>query len=196
MRGLEILGNHTEEELHMKLPALILEAKGIVEFENKMAKPSILAEYTQAKEQQKSMPQIDQDDDEVAIMDTFIAKAGRKLLRKSLLAAAGKTDESSDFGENDASESDTLQNPNAHASLFLKPSLPSRQSFLDIVRSEKLLASQEEKFSLMSLQNSKNLSVSKSASESFLPKLKHFDNKKIEPIRYNITKKNSNKQKI
>jgi len=192
LRGWEILGNHCDEDLHMKLPAIVLEAKGIVEFETKMAKPSILAELTLAKEEaatKESELVVDQDDDDIAIMDRFVAKAGRKLLRKALVADAEGHHETNDFDGDD----ETLQNPNAHPSLFIKPKLQTEKSFLEIVRAEKLLSQETEKFSLEHMTHSTNLSVRRSASDSLvLPKITGSPIRKKEATitipRYSLTR--------
>ena len=139
LRRWEIVQNHTVEEMDMKLPELMVEANNIVQFETSMARPSILAEY-HANGFQRSE---DDEDDEIDIMDTFISKAGRRLIRKDLLAETGTAEKVSGMiipsgaaveEEADSDDDDEPVDPNSHVELFKKPNLLSNKGYVDLVK--------------------------------------------------------------
>ena len=150
--------------METKLPELMQQATHIVDFESTMAKPSILADYNQAKEesnaQQKPMYDEEEEDDEIATMDNFIAKAGRRLIRKDLLAGLGHITEKNILHkvevDEDGDEIDYVD-PNSHIELFKKPELVSKGQYMDIVARQKPLNYDENfTFTSMNMQQRKN----------------------------------------
>jgi len=161
LRRWEIIQNHTEEEMETKLPELMDQAADIVRFENTMAKPSILTEYQASGFVRKTKGEEDQDsDDEIAVMDTFISKAGRRLIRKDLLAGKGLiADRNRDAKVDLDEEGDEIDyiDPNSHVELFKRPALPTRNAYMNLVKPNPLLDSDENyNFTMLSLQKRKN----------------------------------------
>ena len=165
LRRWEIIQNHSIEDMESRLPELMNEASNIVQFENAMAKPSILADYQAAAAIAKVGDKVEEDDnsdDEVGIMDEFISKAGRRLIRRDMLSAKvltaiPKPDQRMTVDEDDC-EVDYI-NPNSHVELFKKPALTKRGDFLDIVGPlEKLDADENFNFTMLSLLKRKEWS--------------------------------------
>ena len=137
LRKWEIIQNHPPEEIEMKLPQLMDEAEKIVKFENNMARATILSEYNEALEKGEIDHDEDEDYDEIDIMDTFISKAGRRIIKKDL-EMYGQV-----IIDEDGEEEELDVNPNAHKELFSKPDLMSHQSYLDLVQGQKPLSTRE-----------------------------------------------------
>ena len=173
LRQWEIVSNHSVEEIDMKLPELMSEAKNIVDFENSMAMPAILDDYERHKAEGKDKEEEDEDMDEIDIMDTFISKAGRRLIRKDLLAGACSVAKK-EFEDNDSSDEEPDHiDPNSHFELFKKPELTSRKQYLDIIKAEPKLDEHEvNTFLTASMADRKKAALNMSMSLSSLPDLK------------------------
>lgn len=145
LREFELLSNQPDEYLHVKLPALVEQAKRIVEFEYSMAKPSILSEYQNAIDSHSYEPteEKDEDLDEIAVMDRFISKAGRRLMRKDLLEGGPPTMVNDDPVE--------TVNPNSHIDLFPKARLTNHTAFLEMVSNKGLGDHESMTFNTISL---------------------------------------------
>ena len=195
LREFDLLSNQPMEFLHVKMPALIQQAKKIVEFENKMAKPSILGDLQSAIESGAYVRDrlgADEDLDEIEIMDSFISKAGRRLMRKDFRereSTRGGTGETAaviaeigmgEGGEEDDDDDDeigTEQNPNDHVELFPPPKLGLRQSFLELINQHKLSDKDSAAFALHSLSRRHPPNSSMSKSLSHLPEYKPLRSK-------------------
>jgi len=192
LREFDLLSNQPMEFLHVKMPALIEQAKKIVEFENKMAKPSILGDLQSAIESGAYVSDrlgADEDLDEIEIMDSFISKAGRRLMRKDLReresakehgeTAAVIAETGLGGGEHDDDDDDngTEQNPNDHVELFPPPRLGQRQSFLELINQHKLSDKDSAAFVLQSLSRRHPPNSSMSKSLSHLPEYKPMRSK-------------------
>ena len=194
LRRWEIIQNHSIEEMETRLPEIIHTADGIVEFENSMAVPSILADYRKHVEEEEAKgifqkPRQSQtlileeeagadeskaagdaqaptqtddgedSDDEIATMDNFIAKAGRRLIRKDLLEGKGHITDllkahRAEVDE-DGDEIDYID-PNSHVELFKRPVLTSTQTYMDIVGREPRLSYEENvNFTTLSIHRRK-----------------------------------------
>lgn len=159
LRMLEILSNHSETDLHANMQSLLLNAQSIVDFEVAHKRSTILSEYNQAQaENSHFTARPDDDMDDATLMDKFVAKAGRRLIRKDLLTTSAASRDS---------ECERL-NPNAHPELFLKPKLSSEKDFLALISVEKLNESESLRFSMMETSKRHKLNATR---PSNLPKL-------------------------
>lgn len=161
LRRWEIIQNHTVEEMETMLPELMVQAADIVKFENTMAKPSILVDLQESGYDPQKQESGDADsDDEIAVMDSFISKAGRRLIRKDILAGKGLiTDRNRDGKEDLDEDGDEIDyiDPNSHVELFKQPALLPRKSYLNIVKkSDRLDHDENYNFTMLSLQKRKN----------------------------------------
>jgi hypothetical protein len=194
LRQWEIVSNHTVQEIDEKLPELMHEAKQIVDFENSMAMPTILADYKEHEQEQKALFEQraaasdgggefavdaaavegddDDDMDEIAIMDTFISKAGRGLIRRDMHAGTCSLTVKAEDDEDDSDEEPDHIDPNSHPDLFRKPELKTRRDYLQIVRAEPKLDKNEiNDFLNLSMGDRAN-GISLSRSLTSLPDLK------------------------
>jgi len=218
LREFDLLSNQPLESLHIKLPSLVEQAKRIVEFENKMAKPSILGDLQQAIDSGTFTSSalgaaagraVDKDEnediDEIEIMDRFISKAGRRLMRKDLrdLEAAAEMQQipASPKSQNplaglratveDEEDSAAELNPNDHVELFPPPRLQSRQSFLELVNQQRKMQDRESlRFTMLSLAQRGGASPSLSKSLDFQQRskaLKVPSSAKLPTIKYTLS---------
>lgn len=176
LRQWEIVSNHTVEEIDMKLPELMNEAKKIVAFENSMAMPSILSDYKKnegRKSEDVKEDDEDSDMDEVDIMDTFISKAGRRLIRDDLHAGACSITKK-DFEEEDESSDEEPDHidPNSHPELFKKPELKTRKEYMSIIRAEPKLGADDINDFLNASMSDRSRGLTLSQSLTSLPDLK------------------------
>jgi hypothetical protein len=175
LRQWEIVSNHTVEEIDMKLPELMDEAKKIVTFENSMAMPSILSDYKKSEGHQEETKRDDDEDsemDEIDIMDTFISKAGRRLIRDDLHTGACSIAKR-DFEEEESSDEEPDHiDPNSHPELFKKPELKSRREYMQIVRAEPKLGMDDVNEFLNASMSDRSKGLTLSRSLTSLPDLK------------------------
>ncbi len=172
LRQWEIVSNHSVEEIDMKLPELMSQAKNIVDFENSMAKPAILDDYEKHLAEGNDMEEEDEDMDEIDIMDTFISKAGRRLIRNDLFAGACSVAKK-EFEEDDSSDDEPDHiDPNSHPELFKKPELTSRRKYLGIIKAEPKLDEHEVNTYLTASMADRKKTLNMSSSLSSLPDLK------------------------
>lgn len=205
LREFELLSNQPLEYLHVKLPSLVEQAKRIVEFENTMAKPSILTDLQSAIQSGSYCPSNEKEDDldEIEIMDRFISKAGRRLMRKDLRdfengEVQGHT--LPKIANNTDDEDDStleLNNPNDHIELFPKPRLSTRDSFMELVDQGQTLKEREStKFVMLSIAQRKALKSSKLHNDvvggSPVKKLTSIAKLPLLPIKYSLSSTRGN----
>ena len=184
LRGLEILANHSIEDLHLNFPKLLVDARRIVDLETNATRLSILNEFQQQQQQQQQQQLTklyndeDIDDDDIGVMDSFVAKAGRRLIKKEMMKIS-----SAEYANADDED---IHNPNDDAELFMRPSLELQKSFIELVRAERI--TEEESLEYLNFtrgisNKGKKMNKSIVTPGLKLPSLKSA----VKPIKYKIT---------